>query len=135
MSRPDFLARDDLPPVRLPVQQVPPPLAISLQQVPLEATVAAEEEIASSWLSLEEEIDQFHFTEDERVSEKPVEILDFETKSDKLSSVRPQKLIVAQIDSSSEEEEGTMDLRKGSSLKGLLDNRNKGTPSKQASKS
>lgn len=28
-----------------------------------------------------------------------------------------------------------MDLRKGSSLKGLLANRNKGTPSKQASKS
>ena len=52
-----FLAHGDLPPVRLPVQQIPPQLVIPLQQVPLEAPVAAEEEIASSRLSLEEEID------------------------------------------------------------------------------
>ena len=57
VSKPDFLARDDLPPVRLPIQQVSLPLIIPLQQVPLEASVAAEEEIASSRLSLEEEID------------------------------------------------------------------------------
>ena len=57
ISRPDFLARDNLPPVRLPIHQILPPLVIPLQQVPLEATVVAEEEIASSWLSLEEEID------------------------------------------------------------------------------
>ena len=57
VSKPDFLAREDLPPVRLPVQQIPPPLIIPLQQVPFEASVAVEEEIASSWLSLEEEID------------------------------------------------------------------------------
>ena len=57
VSRPDFLARDDLPPVRLHIHQIPPSLVIPLQQVPLEATVAAEEEIASSRLSLEEEID------------------------------------------------------------------------------
>ena len=63
VSRPDFLARDDLPPVRLPIQQIPPPLIIPLQQVPLEAPVAAEEEIASSRLSSGEEIDQFCFME------------------------------------------------------------------------
>ena len=57
VSKPDFLAREDLPPVRLPVQQIPPPLIIPLQQVPLEAPVVAEEKIASSRLSLEEEID------------------------------------------------------------------------------
>ena len=57
VSKPDFLARDDLPPVRLPIQQIPPPLIIPLQQVPLEAPVAVEEEIASSCLSLEEKID------------------------------------------------------------------------------
>ena len=39
ISRPDFLARDDLPPVRLPIHQIPPSLVIPLQQVPLEATV------------------------------------------------------------------------------------------------
>ena len=32
--KPDFLAREDLPPVRLPVQQIPPPLIIPLQQSP-----------------------------------------------------------------------------------------------------
>ena len=55
VSKPDFLARDNLPPVRLPIQQIPPPLVIPLQQVPLEALVVAKEEIASSRLSLEEE--------------------------------------------------------------------------------
>ena len=65
VSRPDFLARDDLPPVKLPIQQFPPPLIVPLQQVPLEAPVAAEEEIASSRLSLKEEIDQFRFVKDE----------------------------------------------------------------------
>ena len=48
VSKPDFLAREDLPPVRLPVQQIPPPLIIPLQQVPLKVPVAAEEKIASS---------------------------------------------------------------------------------------
>ena len=43
VSKPDFLAREDLPPVKLPVQQIPPPLIIPLQQVPLEALVAAEQ--------------------------------------------------------------------------------------------
>ena len=57
VSKPDFLTREDLPPIRLPIQQIPPPLIIPLQQVPLEAPVAAKEEIASSRLSLEEEID------------------------------------------------------------------------------
>ena len=57
VSKPNFLAREDLPPVRLPAQQIPPSLIIPLQQVPLEAPVVAEEEIASSQLSLEEEID------------------------------------------------------------------------------
>ena len=29
--KPDFLSREDLPPVRLPVQQIPPPFIIILQ--------------------------------------------------------------------------------------------------------
>ena len=90
MSKLDFLAREDFPLVRLSVQQIPPPLIIPLQQVPLEAPVAAEEEIASSRLSLEEEIDQFCFVEDVRPSEKPVDILDSETKSVNLSSIHPK---------------------------------------------
>ena len=55
VSKPDFLARDNLPPVRLPIQQIPPSLVIPLQQVPLEAPVVAKEKIAFSRLSLEEE--------------------------------------------------------------------------------
>ena len=35
VSRPDFLARDDLPPVVLPIRQNPPLLTVPLQQVPL----------------------------------------------------------------------------------------------------
>ena len=50
MSRPNFLALDDFPPVVLP-----------LQQILLEATATLEEEIASSHLSLEEEIEKFQF--------------------------------------------------------------------------
>ena len=80
VSRLDFLARDDLPLLRLPIHQISPLLVILLQQVPLEATVVVEEEIASSRLSLEEEIDQFCFVEDEGAFEKPVDILDSETE-------------------------------------------------------
>ena len=57
VSKPKFLAQDDLPLVRLPVQQIPPQLVVLLQQVPLEASTEAEEEIAFSRLLLEEEID------------------------------------------------------------------------------
>ena len=134
VSRPDFLARDDLPPVRLPIHQIPPPLVIPLQQVPLKATVVAEEEIASSRLSLEEEIDRFRFVEDEGESEKPVDISDSETESAKLSSIHPKQLVIARIDSESEEEEEAMDLKKRPGLKGLLTSRNKGGNSKEAPK-
>ena len=89
-SKLDFLAQEDLPPVRLPVQQIPLLLIIPLQQVPLEALVAAEEEIASSQLSFEEEIDQFCFVEDVGSSEKLVDISDSETEFVNLSSVHPK---------------------------------------------
>ena len=35
VSKPDFLAREDLPLVRLPAKKIPPPFMIPLQQVPL----------------------------------------------------------------------------------------------------
>ena len=90
VSKPDFLAREDLPPVRLPIQQILPLLIIPLQLVPLEAPVVAEEEIASYRLSLEEEIDKFHFAEDVGPSEKLVDISDSKTESVNLSSVHPK---------------------------------------------
>ena len=112
VSKPDFLAREDLPPVRLPIQQILPLLIIPLQQVPLEAPIVAEEEIASSRLSLEEEIDQFCFVEDVGPYEKPVDISDSETESVNLSSVHPKQLIITWIDSESEEEEEHMNQNK-----------------------
>ena len=134
VSKPDFLGREDLPPVRLLVQQIPPPLIIPLQQVPLKAPVAAEKEIASSRLSLEEGIDQFCFVEDVRLSEKPVDISDSETESINLSSVHPKQLIITQVDSESEEEEERMDQKNRPGLKGLLASRNKEGSSKEVSK-
>ena len=101
VSKLDILTREDLPSIRLPVQQIPPPLIIPLQQVPLEAPVVAEEEIASSRLSL----DQFRFVEDVGPSEKPVDISDSETESVNLSSVYPKQLIITRVDSKSKEEE------------------------------
>ena len=128
------MAREDLPPVRLPVQKIPPQLVIPLQQVPLEAPIVAEEEMTSSQLSLEEEIDQFRFVEDVGPSEKPVHILDFETESVNISSVHPKHLIITKMDSESEEEEEQMDQKKRPRLRGLLANRNKGGSSKEALK-
>ena len=78
VSRPDFLARDYLPPVMLPIRQNPPLLAVPLQQVSLQAAVA-KEEIASSRLSLDEEIEKFHFDKEEGVSKRPVQLLDSKT--------------------------------------------------------
>ena len=134
VSRPNFLARDDLPPFRLSIRQIPPPFVIPLQQVPLEATIIAKEEIASSRLSLEEEIDRFRFVEDDGASEKLVDISDSETESAKLSSIHPKQLVITRIDSKSEEEEEAMDLKKILGLKGLLASRNKGGNSKEAPK-
>ena len=125
VSKPDFLAWEDLPPVRLPIQQISPPLIIPFQQVPLEAPIAAKEEIASSRLSLEEEIDQFCFVEDMGPSEKLVDISNSETESVNLSSVHPKLLIITWIDSESEEEEEHMNQNKWLGLKGLLAGRNK----------
>ena len=134
VSKPTFLAKEDLPLVRLPVQQIPPQLVVPLQQVPFEASVAtAEEEIASSRLSLEEEINQFRFVEDAGPSEKPVDISNFETDSVDISSIHPRQLVITQIDSESEEEEDQMDQKKRPGLRGLLA-KNKGGSSKEAPK-
>ena len=63
MSRPNFLASHDLPPVDHPILQGVPLATQPIQQMPL-GQVVAEEGIASS-SSLEEEIDNFQFEEEE----------------------------------------------------------------------
>ena len=65
----------------LPVQRNPPPFAIPLRQVSFEVAAAIEEIASSLRLLLKEEIDRFHFAEEERTLEKPVELLDSKTES------------------------------------------------------
>ena len=128
VSKPGFLARRDLPSVVLPAQSNLPQLVVLLQQVPLVAALIAEGVASSSHLSLEEEIDRFQFTE-EGTPERLVEILDFETESDKLSIAHQPGQAVTFIETSSKEAEA-MDLKKRPSLRGLMASRGKGaTPS------
>ena len=56
-------------------------------------------------LSLEVEIDQFRLEDEERVVERPVEILDFETELDRLSVACLPELTIANVNANSKEEE------------------------------
>ena len=94
VSKPGFLARKDLPPV---------------QHAPQEVTILRKE-TASVQLSLKAKIDQFHL-QDERVPERPVELSNSETEFDRLSIAHRPKLVVTRIDSNSEGEEESMDLK------------------------
>ena len=64
VSKPKFLARQDLKSVVLPSVRNPPPVAQLPPPNNLEVTVLAEGETESSHLSLEEEIDEFYFKEE-----------------------------------------------------------------------
>ena len=115
------MARRDLPPIELPIQRAPQEVA------------APREETTSTHLSFEAKIDLFHLEVEGEVPERPVKLSDSEANLDKFSAAHSPGLIVAQVDTSSEEEEG-MDLKQRSSLKGLLANRNKGSTSKEVLK-
>ena len=65
--------------------------------------------------------------------ERPVELSDSEADLDRFSVAHSPRLIVAWVDTSSEDE-GGMDLKQRTSLKGLLANRNKGSASKEVPK-
>ena len=81
-------------------------------------------------MSLEKEIDKFQFAKEERTPERPVEILDSETESDKLSTAHQLGQTTTFVETSSEEVE-VMDLKKRPSLRGLMANRGKeATPPK-----
>ena len=123
--RPSFLARDDLPPVALP-----------LQRILLEAVAVPEEEIASSRLSLEEEIDKFYFEEEGNQGAPVVNVSDIEDGTNRHLGVQAPIWVIARPDSSSEEEEEGMALNKGNkSLKDLLATKNKAPTPKEATKS
>ena len=121
VSMPGFLARKDLPPIELPFHHSPREVA------------TPREETTSSRLSLEAEIDQFHLEEEREVQERPMELVDSEGELDKSSAAHSPRLIIARVDSSSEEEEDmALNPRKG--LKDILAKRNKGSSSKEAPK-
>ena len=120
---PGFLARRDLPLIELPPQR------------PSREVAASMEETASSRLSLEAEIDQFHLEEDKEERANPIiQLPDSEDELDRQSAAHSPRLIIACVDSSSEEDE-KMDINPRRGLKGLLFARNKGGPSKDAPKS
>ena len=85
VSVPRFLTRKDLPLVELPLQRVPRELA------------ASRVETAFSRLSLEVEIDQFRLEEEGEVPDRPVELSDCETKSDRFFVTYSLRLVVAQL--------------------------------------
>ena len=87
-------------------------------------------------LFLEAKIDQFRLEDEEGVTERPVELLDSETKPDRISVARFPELTVANIDANSEEEEEEedMDLKQRTGLRGLMANRNKGSTLKEIPK-
>ena len=136
VSRPNFLAQDDLPLVALPIPQILPLVALPLPQILPEVAAVPKEEIASSHLSLEEEIDKFHFEKEENPRAPLVTISDAEGETDRHFGVHTPILVIARPDSSSKEEEDSMVLNKGNkSLRELMASRGKGSTSKEATKS
>ena len=90
---PSFLAREDLPPVELPLHCSP------------HEVVAPREKTAFLSLSLKTKIDQFCLEEEGEAQEEPVKISDLEGELDRSSIVHSPRLIVALVDSSFKEEE------------------------------
>ena len=81
VSKPKFLARQDLKPVVLPGVRNPPPVAQLPLPDNLEVVTQTEEETESSRLSIEEEIDEFYF--EEEIPKAPlIDLSDPEGKQD-----------------------------------------------------
>ena len=121
VSRPDFLAPYDLPPVDHPIPQGIPLVAQPLQQVPLGEAIIRED--TASFSSLEQEIDKFQF------EEETILVSEAEEGADEHSCMQTPAQVVTYIADTSDEEE-TMAPKTGPSLKELMKNRNK-TPSPQ----
>ena len=133
VSKPKFLARNDLKPVVLPGIQNPPPVAQLPPPDNLEVAAQAEGETESSRLSLEEEIDEFYFEED--IPKAPlIELSNPEGEQDR-NSVVGVPLVIACSDDSSGEEVDNMASNKGKSLRELMASRGKGQSSKAPPKS
>ena len=133
MSKPKFLARNDLRPLILPRVQNPPPVAQLPSPNNLEVAAQAEEEAESSCLSLEEEIDEFYFEED--IPKAPlIELSNPEGEQDRNSVVGVPIVIACSKDSSNDEVDN-MASNKGKSPRELMASRGKGQSSKVPSQS
>ena len=126
VSRPDFLAPYDLPPVDHPIPQGIPIVAQPLQEVPLGEAIFREGTASSS--SLEQEIDKFKFEEETVLVSKD------EERADEHSCVQTLAQVVTYIADTSDEEE-EMAPKTGPSLKELMRNRNKAPSPQEKSKS
>ena len=122
MSRPDFLAPYNLPPVDHPIPQGIPIVAHPLQEVPLREAIFREGTASSS--SLEQEIDRFKF------EEETILVSEAEERADEHSCVQTPAQVVTYIADTSDEEE-EMAPKTSPSLKELMRNRNKAPPSKR----
>ena len=110
-----------MPHVKLPFQRI------------LHEVAILREETAFSCLSLEAEIDQFHLGEEGEAPERLVELSDFEADFDKSSAAHPPRLVIAWVDTNSEEEKDmALNLRRG--LKDFVARRNRRSSSKDAPK-
>ena len=126
VSRPDFLAPYDLPPVDHPIPQGIPIVAQPLQEVPLREAILREGTTSSS--SLEQEIDKFRF------EEETILVSEAEERADEHSCVQTPAQVVTYIaDTSNKEEE--MAPKTGPSLKELMRNRNNAPSSQEKGKS
>ena len=97
VSRPNFLAPYDLPPVDHPIPQGIPLVAQPLQQVPLGEAIIGEGTASSS--SLEQEIDIFRF------EEETILISEAKEGANEHSCVQTPAQVVTYIDDTSDEEE------------------------------
>ena len=116
VSRPNFLAPYDLPPVDHPIPQGIPLVAQPLREVPLGEAILREGTTSSS--PLEQEIDKFRF------EEETVLVSEAEEGADEHSCVQTPVQVVTYIADTSDEEED-MAPKTGPSLKELMQNRNK----------
>ena len=122
MSRPNFLAPHDFPPVDYPVPQGVPLVAQPIQQVPLGQAVA-EKGIASS-TSLEEEIDKFQFEEEETQGVEAIVISKAEERTDEYLCIQTPTPIITYVEDSSDNEAKEMAQKTGKSLRELTKGRN-----------
>ena len=126
VSRPNFLAPHDLPPVDHPIPQGIPLAAQPLQQVPLGQAIIGEGAASSS--SLEEEIDRFKF------EEEAILISEAEEGADEYLCVQTPAQVVTYIGDTSDEEEN-MAPKTSPSLRELMKTRNKAPSPKDKNKS